>query len=224
MLCGCLPQQRFGTWGRLGQEEPAPREGGNGERFLGPPGDAGVRGLVGFILPFVLSNKERKLCAHPRLEIYQQDQIYFMCPLARQGDFYVPEVKETERKSRGPAEANDALVDGTGTGSGVRVGSHPEPPSWTCGPGEGASSLAVWHCRCPDLGLAEVEEGTHLPMCRVACPYSQGSVEAWLHTRYPGNADRDPAPDSLHLQMQQANPWKLRSQTAGCSWRGGGHF
>uniref|UniRef100_A0A3Q1MSV0 Testis expressed 264, ER-phagy receptor n=2 Tax=Bos TaxID=9903 RepID=A0A3Q1MSV0_BOVIN len=57
---------------------------------------------------------ERKLCAHPRLEIYQQDQIYFMCPLARQGDFYVPEVKETERKSRGPAEANDALVDGTG--------------------------------------------------------------------------------------------------------------
>ncbi|XP_032503364.1 testis-expressed protein 264 isoform X2 [Phocoena sinus] len=59
--------------------------------------------------------KERKLCAHPRLEIYQQDQIYFMCPLARQGDFYVPEVKETERKFRGPAEANDAQVDGTGT-------------------------------------------------------------------------------------------------------------
>ncbi|XP_060017697.1 testis-expressed protein 264 isoform X2 [Lagenorhynchus albirostris] len=57
--------------------------------------------------------KERKLCAHPRLEIYQQDQIYFMCPLARQGDFYVPEVKETERKFRGPAEANDAQVDGT---------------------------------------------------------------------------------------------------------------
>lgn len=118
----------------------------------------------------MLSNKERKLCAHPRLEIYQQDQIYFMCPLARQGDFYVPEVKETERKSRGPAEANDALVDGTGTGSGVRVGSHLEPPSWMCGPGERASSLAVWPCRCPDLGLAEVAEGTQLPMCRLACP------------------------------------------------------
>uniref|UniRef100_A0A667G5E7 Testis expressed 264, ER-phagy receptor n=1 Tax=Lynx canadensis TaxID=61383 RepID=A0A667G5E7_LYNCA len=58
--------------------------------------------------------KGRKLCAHPRLEIYQQDQIYFMCPLARQGDFYVPEVKETERKSRGPAEATDAQMDGTG--------------------------------------------------------------------------------------------------------------
>lgn len=28
--------------------------------------------------------KERKLCAHPRLEIYQQDRIHFMCPLARQ--------------------------------------------------------------------------------------------------------------------------------------------
>uniref|UniRef100_A0A2K5PA36 Testis expressed 264, ER-phagy receptor n=1 Tax=Cebus imitator TaxID=2715852 RepID=A0A2K5PA36_CEBIM len=57
---------------------------------------------------------ERKLCAHPRLEIYQQDQIHFMCPLARQGDFYVPEVKETERKWRGLAEAVDAQVDGTG--------------------------------------------------------------------------------------------------------------
>lgn len=58
--------------------------------------------------------KERKLCAHPRLEIYQQDQIHFMCPLARQGDFYVPEVKETERKCRGLVEASDAQVDDTG--------------------------------------------------------------------------------------------------------------
>ncbi|KAM4821604.1 testis-expressed protein 264 [Thomomys bottae] len=55
--------------------------------------------------------KERKLCAHPRLEIYQQDQIHFVCPLARQGDFYVPEVKETERKSRGLAESTQ--MDGT---------------------------------------------------------------------------------------------------------------
>ncbi|XP_051061400.1 testis-expressed protein 264 isoform X1 [Phodopus roborovskii] len=59
--------------------------------------------------------KERKLCAHPRLEIYLQDQIHFMCPLARQGDFYVPEVKETERKCRGLAEASDTQMDGTGT-------------------------------------------------------------------------------------------------------------
>ncbi|XP_005006733.2 testis-expressed protein 264 isoform X1 [Cavia porcellus] len=58
--------------------------------------------------------KERKLCAHPRLEIYQQDQIHFMCPLARQGDFYVPEVKETEWKCRGLVEASDTQVDGTG--------------------------------------------------------------------------------------------------------------
>ncbi|CAO2633683.1 Testis-expressed protein 264 homolog [Lemmus lemmus] len=58
--------------------------------------------------------KERKLCAHPRMEIYQQDQIHFMCPLARQGDFYVPEVKETERKCRGLLEASDTQVDGTG--------------------------------------------------------------------------------------------------------------
>ncbi|XP_004461611.2 testis-expressed protein 264 [Dasypus novemcinctus] len=58
--------------------------------------------------------KERKLCAHPRLEIYQQDQIHFVCPLARQGDFYVPEVKDSERKSRGPVEAGNAQVADTG--------------------------------------------------------------------------------------------------------------
>lgn len=62
--------------------------------------------------------QERKLCAHPRLEIYLQDQIHFMCPLARQGDFYVPEVKETERKCRGLAEASDSQMDGTGTKGG----------------------------------------------------------------------------------------------------------
>ncbi|NXF53445.1 TX264 protein, partial [Oceanites oceanicus] len=59
--------------------------------------------------------KERKLCAHPRIEIYKHDRIYFVCPLARQGDFYVPEMKELERKSRAAAaEAEDAQTDITG--------------------------------------------------------------------------------------------------------------
>ncbi|XP_032555166.1 testis-expressed protein 264 [Chiroxiphia lanceolata] len=59
--------------------------------------------------------KERKLCAHPRIEIYKQDRIYFVCPLARQGDFYVPEMKELERKSRAAAvETEDAQTDITG--------------------------------------------------------------------------------------------------------------
>ncbi|XP_061473898.1 testis-expressed protein 264 isoform X2 [Rhineura floridana] len=59
--------------------------------------------------------KERKLCAHPRLEIYKGNQIYFVCPLARQGDFYVPEMKELEKKSRAAAaEAEDAQTDITG--------------------------------------------------------------------------------------------------------------
>ncbi|XP_032996534.1 testis-expressed protein 264 isoform X1 [Lacerta agilis] len=63
--------------------------------------------------------KERKLCAHPRLEIYKGNKIYFVCPLARQGDFYVPEMKELEKKSRlaaaaAAAEAEDAQIDITG--------------------------------------------------------------------------------------------------------------
>ncbi|XP_056256266.1 testis-expressed protein 264 [Seriola aureovittata] len=42
--------------------------------------------------------KERRLCAHPFLEIYRDGQIQFMAPLARQGDFYVPEVRQVERR------------------------------------------------------------------------------------------------------------------------------
>ncbi|XP_077714859.1 testis-expressed protein 264 isoform X2 [Canis aureus] len=82
---------------------------------------------------------ERKLCAHPRLEIYQQDQIYFMCPLARQGDFYVPEVKETERKSRGPAEASDTQMDGTGADTTSDTSS----VSLEVGPGSRETSAAT---------------------------------------------------------------------------------
>ncbi|XP_032368988.1 testis-expressed protein 264 [Etheostoma spectabile] len=42
--------------------------------------------------------KERRLCAHPFLQIYREGQIQFMAPLARQGDFYVPEVRQVERR------------------------------------------------------------------------------------------------------------------------------
>uniref|UniRef100_A0A5F9CLX4 Testis expressed 264, ER-phagy receptor n=1 Tax=Oryctolagus cuniculus TaxID=9986 RepID=A0A5F9CLX4_RABIT len=100
--------------------------------------------------------KERKLCAHPRLEIYQQDRIHFMCPLARQGDFYVPEVKETERRSRGLVETSDTPMDGTGReGKGVRVGLCLEAPPYlgwhrgeadmpTPGPTHKAARSDVW--------------------------------------------------------------------------------
>uniref|UniRef100_A0A8C0R5U1 Testis expressed 264, ER-phagy receptor n=1 Tax=Canis lupus dingo TaxID=286419 RepID=A0A8C0R5U1_CANLU len=73
--------------------------------------------------------KERKLCAHPRLEIYQQDQIYFMCPLARQGDFYVPEVKETD----------DTQMDGTGADTTSDTSS----VSLEVGPGSRETSAAT---------------------------------------------------------------------------------
>lgn len=37
--------------------------------------------------------KERRLCAHPFIEVHRAGQILFIAPLARQGDFYVPEVR-----------------------------------------------------------------------------------------------------------------------------------
>ncbi|KAM9327145.1 testis-expressed protein 264 [Gastrophryne carolinensis] len=58
--------------------------------------------------------KERKLCAHPYVEIYKGDKIIFMCPLSRQNDFYVPEMKELLRKERGepaPPETTDSELD-----------------------------------------------------------------------------------------------------------------
>lgn len=131
------------------------------------------KALQGSFLLSPLSNKERKLCAHPRLEIYQQDQIYFMCPLARQGDFYVPEVKETERKSRGPAEASDTHMDGTGTGGGGARWACLSP-LWACALRSGGSSLAGLHC----VSLTEVEEG-ELP-----APGPAGSYlfpDTWVH-------------------------------------------
>ncbi|XP_069062855.1 testis-expressed protein 264 [Pleurodeles waltl] len=57
--------------------------------------------------------KERKLCAHPYIEIYKGDLIQFVCPLSRQSDFYVPEMKELLRKLR--EEEEEAGIVDTGT-------------------------------------------------------------------------------------------------------------
>lgn len=51
--------------------------------------------------------QDRKLCAHPYLEIYKGDLIYYMSPLARQSDFYVPEVQAAERKPEDAEESED---------------------------------------------------------------------------------------------------------------------
>ncbi|XP_058844692.1 testis-expressed protein 264 homolog [Acipenser ruthenus] len=62
--------------------------------------------------------KERKLCAHPFLELYRGDLIYYICPLARQGDFYVLEMRETERRQKEKEEdSEDRQTDITGADS-----------------------------------------------------------------------------------------------------------
>lgn len=98
----------------------------------------GCWGLRSHPCPWLLCVfQERKLCAHPRIEIYKQDRIYFVCPLARQGDFYVPEMKELERKSRSAAAvAEDAQTDITGI-CGLCMDSifDRHQPSWRWGPG-----------------------------------------------------------------------------------------
>uniref|UniRef100_A0A8C2BUV7 Testis expressed 264, ER-phagy receptor n=1 Tax=Cyprinus carpio TaxID=7962 RepID=A0A8C2BUV7_CYPCA len=61
--------------------------------------------------------KERKLCAHPFLEIYKGGMIHYMGPLARQGDFYVPEVREAQRWLLGKESEEDRRTDITGADS-----------------------------------------------------------------------------------------------------------
>lgn len=60
-------------------------------------------------------SQDRKLCAHPFLEIYRSRLIYYMSPLARQGDFYVPEVqKAPKRQQEGEESEEDRRTDITG--------------------------------------------------------------------------------------------------------------
>ncbi|XP_061114377.1 testis-expressed protein 264 homolog [Conger conger] len=63
--------------------------------------------------------KERKLCAHPFIEIYQGSTIHFMGPLARQSDFYIPELQEDSEDS----EEEDRRTDVTGAGSNSETSS-----------------------------------------------------------------------------------------------------
>lgn len=68
--------------------------------------------------------KERRLCAHPFLEIYREGQIQFMAPLARQGDFYVPEVRPAERRLSEQDESHsDTDISGADSNSEYSSGS-----------------------------------------------------------------------------------------------------
>ncbi|XP_033995223.1 testis-expressed protein 264 [Trematomus bernacchii] len=68
--------------------------------------------------------KERRLCAHPFLEIYRERQILFMAPLARQDDFYVREVRKAERRLSEQEELHsDSDVSGADSNSEYSSGS-----------------------------------------------------------------------------------------------------
>lgn len=67
--------------------------------------------------------KERKLCAHPFIEIYQGNMIHFMGPLARQSDFYVPELREEWRQKDSEDSEEDRRTDITGADSNSETSS-----------------------------------------------------------------------------------------------------
>jgi len=49
-----------------------------------------------------------KLCAHPMVEIYDEDHIIFMAPLSRQDEFYVEETQDPEISSADNLEESEA--------------------------------------------------------------------------------------------------------------------
>lgn len=68
--------------------------------------------------------KERRLCAHPFIEIYREGQILYIAPLARQGDFYVPEVRQmsTQEDSLSESDASGAESNSEcSLGSGIAL-------------------------------------------------------------------------------------------------------
>lgn len=64
---------------------------------------------------------ERRLCAHPFLEIYRDGHIHYMAPLARQGDFYIPEIRD--RQCEREETHSDSDVSGADSNSEYSSGS-----------------------------------------------------------------------------------------------------
>ncbi|KAJ0023882.1 hypothetical protein NQD34_003781 [Periophthalmus magnuspinnatus] len=68
--------------------------------------------------------KERRLCAHPFIEVYRAGHIQYIAPLARQGDFYVPEVRplSTHKDSLSESDVSGAESNSEcSLGSGVAL-------------------------------------------------------------------------------------------------------
>jgi len=54
---------------------------------------------------------ESKLCAHPMIEIYDNNNIIFMAPLSRQDEFYVEETQEIDGNSSANEESENQGTD-----------------------------------------------------------------------------------------------------------------
>uniref|UniRef100_A0AAQ4QS96 Testis expressed 264, ER-phagy receptor n=1 Tax=Gasterosteus aculeatus aculeatus TaxID=481459 RepID=A0AAQ4QS96_GASAC len=90
--------------------------------------------------------KARRLCAHPFLEIYREGLIQFMAPLARQGDFYVPEIRQAERRL---LEREDFHSDSEGSGH------------FLCASSSGLRSITECHVETLTHTHKKVDKTTH---------------------------------------------------------------
>ncbi|KAJ3602050.1 hypothetical protein NHX12_029810, partial [Muraenolepis orangiensis] len=95
--------------------------------------------------------KERRLCAHPYVEVYSGGLVQYMVPLARQGDFYVPELRPPERRvSTGGDDDSTASADSNSeysSGSGVLLCDSREPSAGGSPPLTRSRSREKWEER-----------------------------------------------------------------------------
>uniref|UniRef100_UPI00358FDCC1 testis-expressed protein 264 n=1 Tax=Myxine glutinosa TaxID=7769 RepID=UPI00358FDCC1 len=113
--------------------------------------------------------EERKLCAHPCVEVYTADTIHYFLPLARQSHFYVPEVEPKIVQKKGPAEHSDTVADNNGSeATGRGCGSQESVSMATADSISGMSTDTVSMATsestsvCPTDKRVNVAEGTSL--------------------------------------------------------------
>lgn len=159
-----------------------------------------------------------------------------MCPLARQGDFYVPEMKETERKSRGPAEASDARVDDAGAGGGEGPAEGGARGAGRGRPARSPLSGCVGHARSRGplpgqaaLWASSVRPRTHrqsslFPDTWVPVGVASHALPLATQTRrfcwIPGRGSRGTLGDTDHRQLGARGGWGLRLPKKGVTWVG----
>lgn len=83
--------------------------------------------------------KEKLLCARPLMEIYEEDRVLFVCPLAKQDEFYVEDATE-EPEEGATSDPGTTTASDEEEEAGEGEGGPPPPAGHASSNGSGAAS------------------------------------------------------------------------------------